>query len=180
MEIQSLVVGDLAANCYFIICDNEVLIVDPGQETSKIIDKIKEINKKVKKIVLTHYHPDHSQKAQELKTIIGANIISHRDDVSFLNFLGVGVDQVVKDKQEIKFNNCGLTVIHTPGHSEGSICLVGDNFIITGDTLFENGYGRVDLPGSLPKEMKKSLEKIKRLANSETIIYPGHGKPFYI
>ncbi len=180
MEIQSMAVGDLSSNCYFIICGEEVLIVDPGQDVQKVIKKIKEIDKKTKKIILTHYHPDHSQESQNIKTIVGAQILAHREDVNFLNFIGVGVDQVIKDGDEILIGDDKLKVIHTPGHTEGSICLLGDDFIITGDTLFENGHGRTDLPGGSPHKMKKSLEKIKKLINPQIKIYPGHGKSFYL
>jgi hydroxyacylglutathione hydrolase len=178
MEIESIVVGSLNTNCYLLVSENEILIIDPGQESDRILEKIKEKNKKVKKIILTHYHQDHTQEAQKIKVALNAQILAHRKDVSFLNFNEVGVDQVLKDQEIIEFNNHQLKVIHTPGHTEGSICLLGDNFIITGDTLFQEGHGRIDLPGGSCREIKKSLDKIKELVEPGMIVYPGHGEKF--
>ncbi len=180
MEIQSIKVGSLSTNCYFLTSENEIVIIDPGEDSEKVIEKIKEKKRKVKYIILTHYHPDHTQEAQKIKDFFDSEIIAHREDVGFLNFSGIGVDKLVEDKEKINFGNSSLEVIHTPGHTEGSICLAGNGFIITGDTLFEDGWGRTDLPGGSSYKMKKSLEKIKNFVNQKTKIYPGHGNSFYI
>ncbi len=177
MDIHTLKVGDLSANCYFLVSGNELAIVDPGQDFEKIIDKVNQLNKKVKYIILTHYHSDHTQEAQRVKLATNSEIIAHKDDVSFLDFNGLGADKTVKDNDILTINNEELKVIHTPGHSEGSISLVSDDFIITGDTLFKDGHGRTDLPGGSPSKIKKSLKRIRDLSDNK-IIYPGHGESF--
>jgi hydroxyacylglutathione hydrolase len=175
MEIELIKVGSLETNCYLVSSGDETLIIDPGQEKEKILEKIK---KDVRKIVLTHYHYDHVDAAQELKTILDAQILAHRKDVSFLNFSGIGVDLVLEEGDSIKVNGLEMKVIHTPGHTEGSVCLLGHDFIFTGDTLFSDGWGRTDLPGGSAKEMKKSLKRIRELIKPGVTVYPGHGDSF--
>ena len=178
MEIQKLKVGDLFTNCYFVVSEKEVLIVDPGGDIDLIIEKLNQLGKENKYIVLTHYHPDHTQATQELKKNNKTEVLIHKADAHFLNFTGIGADKLVKGEEKIKINGDSLEIIHTPGHTEGSICLMGDNFILTGDTLFEDGHGRTDLPGGSSREMKKSLQKINSLLKPGMMVYPGHGNPF--
>jgi len=175
MKIERIKVGWLETNCYLIYLEKEVLIVDPGDEKEKIIDKIG--SNKVNRIILTHYHQDHVQEAQLIKDFFDSQILAHRKDISYLNFSGIGVDQALKDNDLIDKE---LRVMHTPGHTEGSICLVGKDFIITGDTLFSDGWGRTDLPGGSSKKMKKSLERIRKEIKPGTISYPGHGESFFL
>ena len=178
MRVHCLEVGDLLTNCYFISSDKELLVVDPGANPEKIIKALEETGKKIKKIILTHYHFDHNQAAEEIRKRFNSAILIHTDDRDFLKEGGIVADRSVKDKDEIEINGKILKVIHTPGHTEGSICLLGENFIITGDTLFENGYGRTDLPGGSPDKMKKSLERLRRKIKPGMHLYPGHGESF--
>ncbi len=178
MEIHKLQVGELATNCYFIVSENEVLIVDPGGDLDLIKEKLKKIKKENKYILLTHYHPDHTSLAQKLKENNETKVLIHRNDADFLNFSGTGADVLLEDNEEIKLGNKKLKVIHTPGHTQGSICVLGDNFIITGDTLFKDGHGRTDLPGGSNKEIKKSLKKLQEFIEPGMMIYPGHGEAF--
>ncbi len=180
MEIQQFKVGELEANCYFLISGDEVLMIDPGEEKEKIIEEFKKTGKKLKYIILTHYHSDHAKDAEKIKINLNSEILIHRDDGNYLNFNGVGADRLIKDGEDIEFGNDSLKVVHTPGHTEGSICLLGDNFLITGDTFFEEGYGRTDLPGGSPYKMKKSLERIGQLIKPGMTIYPGHGNFFQV
>ena len=176
MKIEKIEVGYLSTNCYLVTSKKEGIIIDPGGDYDLIIDKI---NKKITYIILTHYHPDHVALVKDLKKTTKAKVLIHKDDFDFLEKSGITADETLLDDDEIKINGDLLKIIHTPGHSKGSICILGNNFAFTGDTLFEDGVGRTDLPGGSLKEMEKSLEKIKKLLKPGTKIYPGHGNSFY-
>ncbi len=169
MEIIKIITGLLKSNCYLLIQKDNVLIVDPGDDYEKILNKIKG---QVQGIILTHYHFDHIEAAIKIKEKTNAPIMAHEAEVSFLN---ISIDKKLKDEDIIYIGEEKIKVIHTPGHSKGSICLLGKNFLITGDTFFENGYGRTDLPGGSDQEIIKSLKKIKEIIKSGMIVYPGHG-----
>jgi len=160
MEIKRLIVGDLETNCYLLISENKLIIIDPGGSVEKILEEIKEIKAKPKYIINTHCHPDHISANEGVKKETGAEILN------------------LKDKSEIKIGKDILKVIHTPGHTKDSICLLGKNFIFTGDTLFKNGHGRTDLPGGSQKELEESLEKLSKLLKLGSMVYPGHGEIF--
>lgn len=200
MEIKRIVVGPLRTNCYLVICDNEAIIIDPGDEANKIL---KEIGKtSLKYIVLTHYHFDHVLAAPELREKTRGEILIHEKDKNFLDFKA---DRYLKDgdkitignktvrsypqsdsrnsagslREENQNENCRtFTIWHTPGHTQGSICLLGKHEIFVGDLFFENGYGRTDLAGGSEKEMRESLEKISKILKPGIMIYPGHGNIF--
>jgi len=164
MEIKRLIVGDLETNCYLLISENKLIIIDPGGGVEKILKEIKEIKAKPKYIINTHCHPDHTSANEEVRKKTGAEILT------------------LKGEEEIKIGKSVLKVIHTPGHTKDSICLLGKNFIFTGDTLFKNGYGRTDLSGGSQKELEESLEKLSKLLKPRGVrrmtVYPGHGEIF--
>jgi len=182
MKIKRLIVGDLETNCYLLISENKLIIIDPGGSVEKILKEIKEIKAKPKYIINTHCHPDHISANEGVKKETGAEILTPKagDEIK----IGVGDSPSV------------LKVIHTPGHTKDSICLLGKNFIFTGDTLFKNGYGRTDLPGGSQKELEESLEKLSKLLRPGSMnlyfisrlaslrgarrmtVYPGHGEIF--
>jgi len=181
MEIKHLIVGPLLTNCYILISKGEALAIDPGGGLKKILKEIGEA--KLKYIILTHYHWDHLLAAPKLKKVTSAKILIHEDVKDFIKF---EVDQFLKEGDEIGYPPFGrvgeisLKVIHTPGHTKGSICLAGDDFIFTGDTIFEDGYGRTDLPGGSQKDLEKSLKKLEKILKPGMKIYPGHGSIFKI
>ncbi len=174
MKIKKIVVGSLRANCYLLISDNETVVIDPGDEVNKIL---KEIGRaRVKYIVLTHYHFDHVLTAQEIRKKTGAEILIHEQDKNFLNF---PADRYLQENEEIKIGQNILKVIHSPGHTQGSICLMGEREIFVGDLLFEDGYGRADLPGGSEEDLRNSLQKLEKILPKGTMVYPGHGDEFY-
>ncbi len=177
MQIKRLIVGELEANCYLLVSENELAVIDPGDEAERILREIKQFKAGLKQIIITHCHPDHILAVPEIKRQTNAKILIHEEERQFSN---CQADEFLKEKDKINIGTVSLKVIHTPGHTPGSICLLGDNFIFTGDTLFENAYGRTDLPGGSDKQMQNSLKKISALLKLNTIIYPGHGKPFKI
>ena len=173
MRIKHLIVGPLLTNCYILISKGEALVIDPGGGLKRILEEIGEA--KLKYIVLTHHHWDHLLAAPKLKKATGAKILIHEREKDFIKF---DVDQFLKNGDEIKISEISLKVIHTPGHTKGGICLAGKDFIFTGDTLFEDGTGRTDLPGGSQKDLEGSLKKLEKILKPGTKIFPGHGPPF--
>ena len=174
-EIKHLITGPLLTNCYILISKGESLVIDPGADLKQILEELTKNQAKLKYIVLTHYHWDHTLGTPKLRKETGAKILIHKEDKDFIKF---NVDQFLKDGDEIKVGEISLKIVHTPGHTKGSICLLGDGFIFTGDTLFEDAYGRTDLSGGSQTEMENSLEKLKKILKPGMKVYPGHGEVF--
>ncbi len=177
MKIKLLVVGPLLTNCYLVVSENELLIIDPGGGEEKILKEITETRARVKYIINTHGHPDHVFANQDIRKETGAKILIHEAEKDFINF---GADRFLKDGDEIKIGDSVLKVLHTPGHTKGSICLLAGDFVFTGDTLFKDGYGRTDLPGGCQEDLEKSLEKLKKILKPGIAVYPGHGEIFKV
>lgn len=177
MQIKRLVVGDLMTNCYLLISGNELAIIDPGGEAERILEEIKKTKAKPKYIINTHCHPDHILANEKLKEETGADILIHENEKNFISF---EVDRFLKEGDEIKVGNGVLKVIHTPGHSPGSICLAGKTFLFSGDTIFKHGYGRTDIPAASLKDLEKSLERLSKLLKPGIMVYPGHGEGFKV
>lgn len=172
MEIIQIRVGSLETNCYILKTEKDAIIIDPGGDTKKILENIQEQNVK---IVNTHYHFDHTASNNELKEKLNAKILIHENEKEYIDF---EVDKFLKEGDELEMNATRLKVINTPGHSKGSICLLGDDFLFSGDTLFDGGYGRTDLPGGEPEKMLDSLKKLEEILKNGMKVYPGHGEPF--
>jgi hydroxyacylglutathione hydrolase len=167
---------------YIIYClkSKEAAIADPSFDATKALDFISSNNLKLKYIILTHYHSDHTRDTPRIKdSFPNVKIISSKSDGENMGFKA---DLYVSDNEELKVGDVNLKFILTPGHTKGGICLIIDNeAIITGDTLFIGDCGRTDLPGGNFEQMFKTLqEKIKPLPDN-LIVYPGHDygpKPF--
>ena len=195
MDIVSLVVGSLATNCYLLTSGNDCVIIDPGSEADFISTTILENRLNPLAILLTHGHFDHCLAALELKLNFNLPIFVHKDD-SFLyrtadksanHWTGEKAlklpppDHNLTDGQELEFNDLKLKIIHTPGHTPGSVCLLTDSALFTGDLLFAEGVGRTDFSYSDHKKLLSSLKKIRGLPDT-LLIYPGHeefGLPLY-
>lgn len=146
---------------------SEAIVIDPSWDLDEIMRTIQKNNLKVKYIVNTHHHFDHTIGNDTMKTQTGAPIVQYKDST-------IKHDLEVSDGEKIKFGNSELTVIHTPGHSKDSMCLVGDGKIFSGDTLFVGTCGRVDLPGGDARELYHSLVDILRKMDDNLLMYPGH------
>jgi hydroxyacylglutathione hydrolase len=171
MKVLQLPVGQMS-NFTYIIADeesSESAIIDPSWDLEKIFDTLKKNNWKAKYIINTHTHFDHILGNEQVAAVTDAKIIQHKNSMSDRH-ISVSDSDIIKVGKNIQ-----LRVLHTPGHSKDSICLVVDGkFVFTGDTLFVGNCGRVDLPGSNPREMYTSLlDKIAKLDES-LIVYPGH------
>ena len=174
MEIKKITVGALQTNCYLLISGGEAVIVDPGDETQKIAAEVAKSGATVKFIINTHNHFDHIGANDELKRKFGAKLLIDGNDDND----EIRADGLLKDDDAIKLGSESLKIAVTPGHTKGSICLFGDGFVISGDTLFEDGFGRTDLPGGSNEEMAVSLKKLDKLIPEGTMVYPGHGNVF--
>lgn len=176
MIFSQIEVGHLD-NFSYIIGDEEThfgAIVDPGFDIENIINLALQLKVKIKYIINTHEHSDHISGNTDLVIKTGAKIIAHKDADIFK-------DIIIEDGDIIKIGNIKIKIIHTPGHSPGSICLLVENKLITGDTLFVGECGRIDLPGGNAEDLYHSFfDKILKLENNIEV-YPGHNygkKPY--
>ncbi len=181
MLIHNLRVGPLGTNCYLIEdeASKESLIIDPGDYPEIIIKAIEENKLKPAAIVITHGHWDHVGANQKLKETYRVPIMMNQADLFGLKITdSPAPDQDLKENDEIKIGSLSFKVLQTPGHSPGGISLYSakEKVIFTGDTLFKETFGRVDLPGSSPEAIVLSLQKLLALPH-ETVVYPGHGRP---
>lgn len=170
-----MIVGEMEANCYLLQSKNEICLIDPGGDGPLIIDNIRKSGLRLKYIINTHYHDDHSAENHRVKEKCGGKILIHQAEKDFVDFQ---VDGFLKEEDVINFGNARLKVLHTPGHSAGSICLLHDNHIFTGDTVFLNGCGRWDLLGGSEKDLEESLLRLSEIIKPGMIIYSGHGESF--
>lgn len=191
MEILTFVVGPLATNCFLLYSaeTGESAVIDPGfvaeRELERIMNQLERLSLKLKYIINTHGHPDHVSGDLPLKGRTGAKILIHRLDAYMLHepevhlpayrFKTFKPDVKLREGDEIRIGEYVLKVLHTPGHTMGSITLIGEGVAFTGDTLFAGSIGRVDLPHSSSREMESTLrEKILTLPD-DLKVYPGHG-----
>lgn len=176
--IKKIVLGSLSTNCYILSCENSgnTFIIDPEENPKPIIDYIFRNEFVPKGIILTHGHPDHLKGVKTLKGELGIWLAMHTDDVPMAKLMRINtIDKILKDGDILNLGRPQFKVIHTPGHSPGSICLYGEGVLFSGDTLFNSGVGRTDLPGGSSQALEESLiNKIFTLPD-ETIVYPGHG-----
>lgn len=183
MKIQTFDVGTLSTNCYIVSCPEtaEAIVIDPGfeatYEAEQIMRYLDENSLKVQFIVNTHGHADHTSGDVILKRKYCVPVLIHQYDADFLTDLSDNLspaDVLFEDGKLVNFGRVKLKVMHTPGHTMGSISLVDEGLIFTGDTLFAGGIGRTDFPGGSDREMRASLQKLVSLPN-DFVVYPGHG-----
>jgi hydroxyacylglutathione hydrolase len=184
MRVEAFPVGMLATNCYVASSEtgHEAIIVDPGMdyayEAEQIIRYIENNKLTVKLIVNTHGHSDHINGDLLMQKKFNVPIYIHALDVPFITNLEPDDKPdlvLLKDGDLIQFGSEKLRVLHSPGHTPGCICLVGEKVIFTGDTLFASSIGRTDFPESTPSEMDASLRKLLGLSD-DLIVYSGHGE----
>jgi hydroxyacylglutathione hydrolase len=190
MRYKTVVVGGLETNCYLVYCETtrECAVVDPGAEHERIFLAIAEDELKPVLLVNTHGHVDHTGANWDVKEHFGTPIAIHAGDGPMLGkiqqlelslFLGAKdsppADRMLKDGDVVRIGNGELRVLHTPGHSPGSVSLLADGFLLSGDTLFMEGVGRTDLPGGSRQQLVRSLREKLMTLPDETLVLPGHG-----
>ncbi len=188
MEIKCFDNGIFGSNSYVVWDAAEGVVIDAGVPDKTIVDFISENNITIKYIILTHGHIDHIYFADSLKEKIGAKVVIHKNDNEMLSkpelngsrLFGKDMafseaDETVTEEDTITVGDLKFEVLHTPGHSLGSMCLKLGDKLFSGDTLFCLGYGRTDLHGGSQRELGNSFrEKLLTLDNN-TKVYPGHG-----
>ncbi len=184
MKVFSVVVGELKTNCYIISSDRgRAFIVDPGDDAGKIRRCLKDNGLEASFIVNTHGHIDHIKA----DVALGLPVYIHEEDremvsdpaknittIFFGPFDAVVPARLLRDGDSVTLDELTFHVIHTPGHTAGSVCLFGHGVLFSGDTLFRDGIGRTDYPGASSRKIEESLARLSRLA-VETVVYPGHG-----
>lgn len=186
MEVTRLRVGPMVTNCYVVKEGCAAMIIDPGYSAEKIEAALK--GACVKYIILTHAHFDHIYESGFFRSKYGAKVvILDREEASlydpdmFLSTEGYDLrtyraDMTVSDGDIFDFEGCEFRIIHTPGHTRGSMCLYceKEKILFSGDTLFNGSVGRMDFPGGSEESMRKSVEKLMTLPDDVTV-HPGHG-----
>ncbi len=179
----------IAANCYIVADENtrEGMIIDPGEEPDRVVRRIEELGIDVKYIVLTHGHPDHIGGVKGVKEVTEGEILIHENEAGRLDSSGrrggfgfpmgetTPADRTLKGGESLDIGKLHFTVLHTPGHSPGGICLYGEGVVFSGDTLFNFGIGRYDFPGSSGRQLMDSIHTKLMVLPDSTAVYPGHG-----
>jgi hydroxyacylglutathione hydrolase len=192
---EILPVGLLQCNCSIVGDESsgEAVVIDPGDEIERVQEILTRHNLKAKYIVATHAHIDHVGGIEKLQRVTGATVLMHRDDLPLYQnmavqaaFLGVRapgvvkVDDLLKPGDVLRWGSLALEVMHTPGHSPGSVSLhlPGENQrVFSGDTLFQGSIGRTDLWGGNYKQILRSIRDTLLHFPDQTPVYPGHGQP---
>jgi hydroxyacylglutathione hydrolase len=185
-------VGPLQCNCSIVGDEQtrEAMVIDPGDEVDDILAILKKENLTLKQIVVTHAHIDHVGGAMKLKRATGAPILMNQNDYALLKMLDmqaawigmrppgpVEIDESADDGRVLQIGSIAANVIHTPGHTEGSICLFmpSEKKLIAGDTLFAGSIGRTDLPGGSFEKIIRSIHTSLMSLPDDVVVIPGHG-----
>lgn len=191
MKIHHLNLGDFMVNCYVIeTAPGRCVAVDVGGDSDYFLNYLKKENLRLTKILLTHGHFDHIGGCENVRLATGAEVYIHADDVQMLTspecslftnmgssaFVPVTDCTAIRGDCIINDGDLSFKVMHTPGHSPGSVCYICEDVIFAGDTLFRTSIGRTDLRGSDPLRMENSLRQFWFM-NDDYKIYPGHGEP---
>lgn len=174
MIVEQIPVGPMKNFSYVIGCEktNEGAIIDTGWDIDDILFVARKYGLKITTIIQTHAHYDHIQKLDEAIAKTKARVLIHEKEPYDVEAITKDFKKI-KDKDVAILGTLKLTFIHTPGHTPGSMCILVENNLFSGDTLFVEGCGRVDLPGSSPEQMYYSLGKLKNLPDTLEV-YPGH------
>lgn len=188
MDIYNLYPGSMGSNCYILICGTHAAVIDPSASADGILDFLDKKGASLERIILTHGHFDHMFSADTLRNLTGVPLMIHESDAdnlsdgeknAFKTFFGrdrafLPAEKTLRHGDKIQIGEECLTVLNTPGHTDGCICLLGDGIMFTGDTLFSDSIGRCDLYSGSPRKMRDTLSYLRTL--DQTLkIYPGHG-----
>lgn len=194
MEIIKINTREWLSNCYVLISTDSsgkthAAVIDPSAPVNDILEIVKFHGASLDMIIMTHGHFDHIVSVDKLRTATGAPAFIHKDDAEMLcdgeknaysfffggDFSRDEADRLLSNGDMLNLGDETLKVLHLPGHSKGSIALLGENFLITGDTIFSDGFGRYDLHGGDMMILKQSLNSLK-LLDPQLKIYAGHGE----
>lgn len=177
LYLRQIEIGPMA-NFVYLVGDpdtRETAVVDPAWDVPEILEIAGRDDRKITKVFLTHFHPDHTNGVEALLEKIPAQVYVQKTEIPYLKWLKIPESVVVK-VEEGHFTELGkirVTFLHTPGHTPGSQCFAIQRNLVTGDTLFIGACGRTDLPGGDPEEMFRTLSRLGKL-EERTIVFPGH------
>lgn len=190
MRMKSFTVGPLGVNCYVLQDDfsDAGLVIDPGGNAEELLQYLKQEHISLQTIVNTHGHGDHIGADDRLRQATGARLLIHAADAPMLAdaranlsaYMGFTVqaaptDAFLQDGETLQVGHMSFTVLHTPGHSPGGICLFGEGVLFSGDSLFAESIGRCDFPGASETELVAALQKKILPLPDDVKVYPGHG-----
>ncbi|WP_022749036.1 MBL fold metallo-hydrolase [Lachnobacterium bovis] len=192
LKLKQYVVGPVMTNCYFVINEenNEMIVIDPGDNADKLIKQIDKDNYKVKAILLTHGHFDHANGSKELKEYYKVPIYIHEKEretlenpqLNLSNWLGstkkYEADIFLKDEQELEIAGFKIRVLFTPGHTIGgcSYYFPYESVVFVGDTLFAGSVGRTDFPRSSQSDLVRGIREKLMVLPDDTRVFPGHNE----
>ncbi|UCD57368.1 MAG: MBL fold metallo-hydrolase [Candidatus Hydrogenedentota bacterium] len=176
MIFKQIPTGMMANFAYIFGCEKakRAAVVDPPSNISEIVRFAEENGLKIELIFATHSHSDHTAGIRSLAERTGAKVVVHKGDAPSLQRGHIPTDRVVEDGEKLKVGDVDVEVIHTPGHTPGSMCLLANGKLMTGDTLFVGNCGRTDLAGSSTRQMYDSLHKKLKTLSDDVQVYPGH------
>ena len=191
-KIKLLVLGPVSTNCYILYREGskKAILFDPADRADEIVDVLKELAVEPEAILLTHGHFDHIMAAGRLKERYGLKVYAHEEEAEIAadpnqnlsSQFGAGyvlqVDETVKDGQLLELAGFSLKVLHTPGHTKGSVCyyIENDKILFSGDTLFAGSVGRSDFPTGSGGVLLRSIKDKLAVLPEDTVVYPGHGE----
>lgn len=193
INVKKLVVGPLSSNAY-VVYDSDAnagIIVDAGGDGTKIVALVKRLDVKISHLCGTHAHFDHILAAKQVKDVLSCEFLIHKDDVwllerapeSIKKYVGDDVPEIAEpdgylyEGYTLEVGQHIVKVLHTPGHTPGSVSIVSDGLVFTGDTLFAGTVGRTDFPGGNAEQLAESLSKKLMSLPDDYVVYPGHGRP---
>ncbi len=188
MEFCNLYPGSFGSNCYCLFSGTDAAVIDPSANAREILDEISQRGATLRMILLTHGHFDHLFSLDDLRKKSGAPVYLHASDAdlpgdarknAFRLFFGrertwMPPDQLLADGETLLLGDEQLQVLHTPGHTEGSVCFLCGDTLFSGDTLFCDNVGRCDLPGGDEEALYRSLSSLSALPHG-LVLCPGHG-----
>ena len=179
LNIKTLALGAYQTNCYLVWDENSAtcVVIDPGYESDTILLEAKKLGKEIAAILLTHGHFDHVGAVKDLVAETGCPVYLCPEDLSMPSQMTAGplyYTNTYGEGDRLELAGLSFKVLHTPGHTPGSVCLMCENVMFSGDTLFWGSCGRTDLPGGSWSTIRVSLKRLADLSGDYDV-YPGHG-----
>lgn len=180
MNIKTMPLGDYQVNCYFVWEDgaDTCAVIDPGYEPKLVMEQATRLGKTIEAILLTHGHFDHVGAVKEIAKDTGCKVYICGEDLSMPEYMTAGrlyYTDLYQAEDTVTAGGVAFTVMHTPGHTPGSVCLIAGDSIFSGDTLFAGSCGRTDFPGGSWNQIQNSLKQLAKLDKNYSV-YPGHGE----
>lgn len=179
LTVHTLPLGDYQTNCYIVSQpdNSNCVVIDPGYDAFLIEEKLSELGLECEAILLTHGHFDHVGAVRDLVATFGCPVYLRQEELSMPPQMTAGslyYTDFYPSEGQLTVAGLDFTMLHTPGHTPGSVCLLIEDALFSGDTLFAGSCGRTDFPGGSAREMTASLRRLKELPD-HLVVYPGHG-----